>query len=239
MVVQKPMAAYVTLLSKQAHGVSARIASLVDTACQYAGQGVSLLLDPANWLWKLSSCSNDSNTTIWIKGMCGRQSINTLCFQETSNLHWSTLIWVTYNRQTIRRIPRTKTSYTHRCTKHEVRVSVEHPHGLTSPSAPHHHGTSIELPNSSRPKESCSKKCHAQRNGCSSFRRIMSRAQRSSNGDVGAPQCWLRVPVQHHTKFHNELWGFYARNTIDSFNWTLSLASGPLKQYNIKDLKRW
>lgn len=44
------MAAYITLLSKQAHGASARIASLVDTACQYAGQGVSLLLDPANWL---------------------------------------------------------------------------------------------------------------------------------------------------------------------------------------------
>lgn len=37
----------------------------------------------------------------------------------------STLIWVTYNRQTIRRIPCTKNSYTRRCTKHEVRVSVE------------------------------------------------------------------------------------------------------------------
>ena len=36
----------------------------------------------------------------------------------------------------------------------------------------------------------------------------------SANGDVGAPQCWLRVRVHHHTKFHNELWGFYSMQGI-------------------------
>ena len=52
MVVQKPMAAYIILLSKQAHGASARIASLVDTACQYAGQGVFFAAGPSQLVVK-------------------------------------------------------------------------------------------------------------------------------------------------------------------------------------------
>lgn len=154
----------------------------------------------------------------------------------------STLIWVTYNRQTIRRIPCTKNSYTRRCTKHEVRVSVELI--LEKPLWPHLAPPHITMEPASNCPISADPSYRAAKNAMHSATAAApsggSCQGRSGAqiGDVGAPQCWLRVRVQHHTKFHNELWGFYARNTIDSFNWTLSLASGPLKQYNIKDLKR-
>ena len=104
-------------------------------------------------------------------------SVHTLCFQETSNLHW--FGWPIIGKPL-------EGFHVQKILIHaDVRSMrsgylsswfLKNPYGLTSPS-PHHHGTSIELPNISRPKLSCSKKCHAQRNGCSSFRRIMSRAQ--------------------------------------------------------------